>query len=375
MFLRASLILFIAVAWADDDVPTLIKTADASYMRGDYDAAFQSLETAWEQVQQNTETSDPIRYDILKRLTSVRAAAGQFAEADAFLQLAINWREVAVNRNDPQIAEDLVQSANLCRGMKDYDRALAILQRAMSMHTQAQGMNSSAVADDFARMAQIYVDEKKPDDAAHALITAVDVRTKATNALHPSLLPSLDRLGEILITLADYPKAEETFRHALVIRETMNGKEHPDLLGSIDGLAYSLFGQKKYDEAEPLYNRLLALWMKSVGGNHPMVAMTLEKIAVFYAAQKRYDEAKAAAEQGNAIRAHFLAEGLTHEATEQLAEEKKDDALTLYRRTLSVLDPPNPVYDQMRADTDKIVQTLEPPPAPVKKTAPRKKTN
>src|SRR5437016_1632646 len=82
------------------DLPPLIKAAGESYMRGDYEAARQSYGKAWELVQQ-TPPANPVRYDVLKRLTSVRAAAGEFADADNYLQMAINWRETIVGPSDP----------------------------------------------------------------------------------------------------------------------------------------------------------------------------------------------------------------------------------------------------------------------------------
>src|ERR1017187_2553787 len=74
------------------DIPTLLQAGNASNMRGDYEAARQSFAKAWE-LAQATSPDDPLRYDILKRLTSVRAAAGEFADADNYLQMAITWRE------------------------------------------------------------------------------------------------------------------------------------------------------------------------------------------------------------------------------------------------------------------------------------------
>ena len=105
------------------DIPALLKAGNESYLRGDYEAARQSLLKAWEMAQQ-TPPSNPQRYDILKRLTSVRAAASEFADADNFLQMAINWRETILGVNDPKVADDLLVSVGLCRGMKNFDRAL-----------------------------------------------------------------------------------------------------------------------------------------------------------------------------------------------------------------------------------------------------------
>ena len=58
--------------------------------RGDYDAARESFTKAWDIAQQTTTPNDPVRYDVLKRLTSVRAAAGLvISSARAILELPL----------------------------------------------------------------------------------------------------------------------------------------------------------------------------------------------------------------------------------------------------------------------------------------------
>src|SRR5258707_14287092 len=100
----------------------LIKDGNAAYLKADYEAARQAFVSAWE-LAQKTPKDDPLRYDVLKRITSVRAPAGEFADADNWLQQAITWRENAFGQRDPKIPDDLLVSVGLCRGMKDFDRA------------------------------------------------------------------------------------------------------------------------------------------------------------------------------------------------------------------------------------------------------------
>lgn len=353
-------------------IPPLLQAGDASFLHGDYEAARQSFDQAW-QLAQQTPPGNPARYDVLKRLTSVRAAAGEFADADNYLQQAINWRETVLGPNDPKIADDLLISVNLCRGMKDYERALVVLRRVMGMHLAASSFDSAPVADDFSRMAQIYMEQKKPENAVGALTAALGIRTKLAGQLHPSLVPDLDRLGEVYITGRAYDKAEAVYRHSLAIREILYGKEHADLIATVDGLAYALFGQEKYDEAEPVYQRLLALWVKSVGADHPMVAVALDKVAIFYAKQKKYDQTRDALERSNAIRAHFLATGLSQQATEEFEEHKTDQAKALYQRALALLDPSTDVNQELRAEIESILKSFEAPtPKPQPKKAPPK---
>jgi tetratricopeptide (TPR) repeat protein len=354
---------------APPDLAALQQTANTAYMHGDYEAARQSYVKAWELAQQ-TPNNDPVRYDILKRLTSVRLAAGEFADADNYLQMAVNWRETVLGQSDPKIPDDLLISVGLCRAMKDYDRARAILGRVMGLHTVMYGGQSTAVADDFSRMAHIYMEQKNLQSAIGSYNSALTMRGKLVSQLDPTLVPDLDHIANAYIATRAYDKAEEAYRHALVIRETLYGKEDPDLIASVDGLAYSMLGQKKYDDAEPVYQRLIALWTRSVGEDHPMVAMALDKVATFYTLQKKFDLARDSQEKANAIRAHFLATGLSVAATEQTAEGHRDVALALYHRAINVLDPPSPVFADLLKDITEIVKSTETQGKAQKRTIP-----
>jgi len=351
------------------DISSLIQSGDGKYLKRDYEAARQDFLAAWD-LAQTLPSEDPARYDVLKKLVSIRAAAGEFADANDYLQIAIHWRENTLGPDDPKIADDLLQSVTLLRGLKDYGHALTVMSKVMSIHMKSAKFLSTTVADDFSRFAQIQMEYQKPDDAIGSLNSAISIRTQMGGPLDPSLMYDLDRQGTVYIALRQYENAEEAYRHALVIRESIYGKESAELISTVDGLAYACFGQKKYDVAEPIYQRLLALWIQSVGPEHPVVAMTLDKVAKFYADQKKFDQAREASDHANAIRTHFLATGLTEEATEQLAEGNKTEALGIYRRALKVMDPPNPIYDELRSDTENIVKTFAPASVKLPKKAP-----
>ena len=76
------------VAVPAPDIPSLIKDGDAAYLKGDYDGARQAFLSAWD-LAQAAPPEDPARYNVLKKLTAVRAAAGEFEDANQFLQTAI----------------------------------------------------------------------------------------------------------------------------------------------------------------------------------------------------------------------------------------------------------------------------------------------
>ena len=360
MHLRGVFIGFICAlsAFAQPDIPTLLKTGDTAYLKGQYDQARDAFLQAWEAAQE-TPADNPVRYDILKRLTNVRAAAGEFADADQWLQKALAWREAVSGPQDPKIADDLLLSVGLNRSMKAYEQAMTIMQRVQKLHTSIYGPNSPFFADDFSRMAQIYAELKRPEQAIAMYKLALEVRKRLSGPLDPSLVPDLDRMGELYNMVRDYENAEATFRHDLIIRETVYGKIHVDLISTVDGLAYALFGQKNYDAAEPVYRRLLELWEASVGKDHPMIAVTLDKISVFYADQKKLAEAHEALERSVAIRAHFQAQGISHQGTQALGEGKMPEAKAYYQRALVVLGDPNPVTEELRKQFEGILKAME----------------
>src|SRR5438445_11271991 len=121
---------FRAVAGDDpaEEIKLSVASGEASYLKGDYDAARQSYESAWRLAQQ-TPPADPLRYDVLKRLTAVQAAAGLYPEAESYLQQALTWRENQFGPTDPKAIEDLLEVAALCRRMKDFDRAMVVIDR------------------------------------------------------------------------------------------------------------------------------------------------------------------------------------------------------------------------------------------------------
>jgi tetratricopeptide (TPR) repeat protein len=351
-------------------IQPLLNDGDSALARGDYAAARQSFQKAW-QIAQETPANSTVRYDILKRLTSTGAASGAFGEASRYLQQAVDWRETNLGPNDPKIADDLAILVNLYLGMKDFDRAHATAQRVQTMHTEAYTAESLPAADDFVRIAQIYLAEKKPKDALRPLMAARGIRERLAGRIDPGLLPVLDRLNEAYSEYVGHGM-EDLYRQALAIREVLYGKDSTELISTLDGLAYTCSTLGEYVDAEALYARLLSLWEKLVGKDHPMVAVVLDKIVVLYAKQNKPEEAREALARSVSIRARFLAIGLSQQATDAIAAKHMGQAKILYKRALAALDPPSPANVELAQQIKKTLADLEAPPKPSKIVLPNK---
>ncbi|MGD1092060.1 MAG: tetratricopeptide repeat protein, partial [Bryobacteraceae bacterium] len=249
MLARVASLVFTSVVLCAQEQPSpsidgLLSATRISYSKGDYTSARASIEQAWTLAQQSPK-DDPKRYDVLKWFSASLSAAGDYATARDYIELAIHWRETIIGRTDPKLPGDLAELAMLCERLKEYPRALAILEHVHALHVQSGGEETAAVADDLSHMAMVHMENHKPELAGDVLQQAIEIRQKLLGSENPALLLELDRLATIRILNREYEQAEQTYRHALLIRERFEGKDDADLISSVEGLAFALFGQKK----------------------------------------------------------------------------------------------------------------------------------
>jgi tetratricopeptide (TPR) repeat protein len=332
-----AVLLAVLCGVAQAQPPDLLAEGDLAFSKGDYDGARQSFEKALAKVAPDS----PASYDLLKRLTSASVAAGNFANAQGYLQRALRVKESA---------EDLALSVNLDVRLKAYDRALEKAQRVQALHSAAYGAESLTAADDLFRIGQIYVAAGDASKAIPPLFQGREIRMKLAGALDPGLLPILDLFNE---ASAKIPNGgmhgrinEEFYRQALAIRESLYGENSSQLISTVEGLADLYAGEGMLIAAEPLYQRLLGLWEMAVGADHPMVAVTLDKLVVFYVKKGEPDMARDALARSVAIRARFLADGLSIQAADAISERHPEEARALYNRALVALGPPGPANQE-----------------------------
>ena len=106
-----------------------------------------------------------------------------------------------------------------------------------------------------------------------------------------------------------------------------------------------------------------------------MVAIAVDKLAAFYIDRKKLDQAKELTDRAIAIRARFLALGLSVAATEQINEQHKEAAVAIYRRAINAMDPVHPLNAELQHDMAEMVKTMEvpAPKTPAKTPAPQRK--
>ena len=351
-------LLFALLLFAGD-VDQLLTDARRSYAKGDMVSARKSMDEAWALASPMPQ-KDPKRYEVIRQFADILIATDDLDGAENYLQQAVNWREQVHGMNHPLVADELTSLAMLVRAKHDFTRALVVMQRVQDIHILVAGVEAPELANDYSRMALIYTEQEQHDRAIRMLELTLRIRQKTLGVWDAGLLPELDRLGVSYVTVRNYPKGEETYRHALLIRERLFGKTAAELIQNVEGLAYAQFGQKKWEDAETNYKRLLALWEVSASKEHPMIPITLDKLALLYREQEKFELAVQTASLGLAMRAHFLANGLTREAMVQINQGKRREAGVLLRRAQDTLDPKRPEHEKLLAQIVGLLKELTP---------------
>jgi tetratricopeptide (TPR) repeat protein len=126
----------------------------------------------------------------------------------------------------------------------------------------------------------------------------------------------------------------------------------------VEGLANLYSAELNLIAAEPVYLRLLSLWESAAGKDHPMVAVTLDKLVVFYVKEGQPEKAREALARSVAIRAHFLAVGLSLEAQDAISVGRREQAKALYNRALAALGPTDSLNGESIAEIKQALGAL-----------------
>jgi hypothetical protein len=92
-----------------------------------------------------------------------------------------------------------------------------------------------------------------------------------------------------------------------------------------------------------------------------MVAVALDKLVVFYAKAGEPAKAREALARSVAIRARFLAVGLSHQAVDEISQDHQEQAKALYHRALVALGPSNPANEELITEIKKALADLQAP--------------
>ncbi len=229
-----------------------------------------------------------------------------WSEAESLERLALEIDNQLLGPEDPQVAANLNNLAELYRAQGQYEKAEPLYHWALEIGEKALGSEHPNVADSLNNLALLYYTQGQYAKAESLYERALAIREKALSPEHPAVAASLNSLAVLYVTQGQYAKAEPLYERALAIREKALGSEHPNVATILNNLAELYHAQGQYAKAEPLFQRALAIFEKALGSEHPNVAQSLNSLAAFYRGQGQYAKAEPLFQRALAIREKAL---------------------------------------------------------------------
>jgi CHAT domain-containing protein/Tfp pilus assembly protein PilF len=266
----------------------------------------------------------------------------RYSDAEPLFKRSLAISEKALGPDHPDVANFLLNLANLYQAQGRYSDAAPLFKRSLAISEKALGPDHPDVADSLNNLADLY-QAQGYRDAEPLYKRSLVIREKALGPDHPSVAASLNNLADLYHHQGRYSDAEPLFKRSLAIREKALGRDHPDVATSLNSLAALYYDQGRNGDAEPLFKRSLAIGEKALGPDHPSIAARLNNLAAVYQQQGRYTEAEplfkrslAIAEKALGPDHPYVAASLSSLASLYERQGRYADAEPLYKRSLAI---------------------------------------
>lgn len=265
------------------EVKHLDEQVSRLYQAGRYDEAIQLAEKALAIYEKASSPGHPSTATVVKTLTVLLIAKGDYARADLFQRrwLAI-LAKAAGSEEHPIIADSLTYLSVLYFDRGEYERAELFLKRALAIVEKPWGTENKAVALVLNNLAEVYSAKGDYARAEPLYQRSMAIREKLLGREHPDVAIVLNNLAGVYLRKGDYERAESFYLRSVALIEKALGKEHPNVATALNNLATLYSNRGDYVRAELLYQRALEIRERVFGPLHPDVASSLNNLALLY---------------------------------------------------------------------------------------------
>ncbi len=179
---------------------------------------------------------------------------------------------------------------------KTFERMVEEAKASIQETERTLGPDHPELADKLLQLAELYRGHRKSPEAAPLTRRALIIQEKALGPLHPGLARALYDLGLDAHRRGDLDEAAEFYTRTLDLRMGTLGASHPDTAIVLNNLALIKEWQKDLPAAEQFYERAITI------RESPQLAITLEHYARLLRKLERLPEAESAQARANEIR-------------------------------------------------------------------------
>ena len=228
---------------------------------------------------------------MLEALGRVQRSLGEYAEARVLLERSLLIREQQRGGDHPELANTLVELADVLRLQGMYPEALQRAERALRIRQSAQ-QAPHAIAETQIQVAALLVYLGDMTRATALVQQAVDTLETAEPPDAPALARALMRLGSMHQRVGDYANAEAVFRRMLDHTRRSLPADDPLVGDALLNIGYVLLESgNRLEEAEQLIQAGLEVRRRSLGPSNPLFGHALGDLAQVQLLRGKYDEA------------------------------------------------------------------------------------
>ena len=263
---------------------------------------------------------------------------GEYKQSEAIYNQAIELYAGSLGRENPRVANLLLNLSLPLRDQRKYAQAETALREALTIARKNPGDETPEMAWMLRNLGLVLsLANKNPEEAERDEREALAIRRKVLGNQHSDVADSLVRLSNVLPS-ERAAEGEADLREAIAILKN-TGANQSKLSSALDYLAVLLQHDDRLPEAEEAERESVSLMQKSLGKGSRMVVGSLFRLTVILNKEHKYDDLDAVFDEypipdtGNASKRSAL---LGCRAGRLLSHEKFSDAEADYRQALAI---------------------------------------
>lgn len=228
----------------------------------------------------------------INNLAQLLQTTNRLSEAEPLMRRALAIDEASFGTDHPRVAIRLNNLAGLLQTIDRLAEAERLMRRALAIDEASFGTDHPTVAIRLSNLAGLLQATDRLAEAEPLMRRTLAIDEARFGADHPTVGLRLNNLAQLLMAANRLAEAEPLMRRALAIDEANFGADHPTVAVRLNNLGQLLQNTNRQPEAEPLMRRALAIDEASFGANHPNVARDLNNLALLLQATNRFLEAE-----------------------------------------------------------------------------------
>ncbi|CAM4826026.1 unnamed protein product [Rotaria magnacalcarata] len=221
----------------------------------------------------------------------IKYSLGNYAEAIAFYEKALQICQQTLPPNHPNLAASYNNLASVYVNMHNYVEALSFAEKSIKISEESLPANHPDLAAAYNNIGGLYFRMGEYSMALTFHQKDLEIRQKALPCNHPSLATSYHNIGLLHNTMGHYSEALSFHDKALGIQKKILPPNHPDLAQTCDsiGSVYENMGQ--YSNALSFYEQSLSIRQQALPVNHPDLATSYSHVGSIYGRIGEYTKA------------------------------------------------------------------------------------